>query len=125
MLNNLHAAQQALELAETPNDVTQALQHLLVSHIEGAIFDIVLETNGTEIKQPTIDAKGLKITVPLVVGINVYGHVTGKNSEAFTQSELAIILAQSTIAAIRLDRLSWPASPLVFHQLAEIGRAHV
>ncbi len=119
MLHDLYLAQQALEVAESADEVAQALPALLASQVDGAAFEVVLDAGDAGLDQPALDANGAAITVPLVVGAKPYGLLTGRKSDAFTPTELAFILAQSNLAAIRLDRLSWPASPLVFRQLVE------
>src|SRR5260221_1916210 len=119
MLHDLYLAQQALEVAESGDEVARALPALLASQIAGAAFEVVLDAGTAGLDQPAVDANGAAITVALVVGGKPYGLLTGRKSDAFTPTELAFILAQSNLAAIRLDRLSWPASPLVFRQLVE------
>src|SRR5205085_6065703 len=65
------------------------------------------------------DSNGCRLFVPLVQDKHTLALMAVEKGEPFTDLEMATILAQAQCAAMALDRLSWPASPLVFRQLVE------
>ncbi|MEP7288478.1 MAG: ATP-binding protein [Chloroflexota bacterium] len=117
----LHARQQALDLAETPEEATAALSTILSSLLEGVAIRVTLETSLQDNRLPEaeIDSTGCHVTVPIIANDQCYGLVLADSLQPFTKPELALILGQARCAAVTLDRLSWPASPLVFRQLVE------
>ncbi len=130
-LHNLYQAQQALDLAESPAEAVQALHNILEPLLGGATLDITLDTDSVvpelaphvleaiKTQEPQLDSKGNRLAVPLVVEKRSFGFVTIERKQPLTSAELALILGQTQIAAVALDRFSWPASPLVFRQLVE------
>src|SRR5262249_21973539 len=70
-------------------------------------------------QEPQSDNKGCRLFVPLVQDRHMLALMAVEKSEPFADLEIAAILALAQLAAATLDRLSWPASPLVFRQLVE------
>src|SRR5258708_11551797 len=130
-LHKIHALQLALDHAESPDQVVKALSAALISLIKSAtvavMLDIVAVTanlskqalKSLTTQEPESDSKGCRLFVPLVQDKHTLALMAVEKGEPFTDPEMAAILALSQCAAAALDRLSWPASPLVFRQLVE------
>src|SRR5689334_17902721 len=130
-LHDLFQGQQALDLAESPADAVLALRKMLEPLLSRASVSITLDTDpevpelapyvleAIKTQEPQLNAKRNGLAVPLVVEKRSFGFVTVERKQPLTSAEQALILGQTQIAAVALDRFLWPANPLVFRQLVE------
>src|SRR5258708_27807012 len=130
-LYSFYGMQKIVDQAETPAEVATALTNILKPLIPDATITVSLDASPTQpdlsalaskaitTQEPQTDADGQQIVVPLVKDDHCLGLMHVERHQAFTDLELSVLLGQAQCAAITLDRLSWPASPLVFRQLVE------
>ena len=130
-LYSFYGMQQTLDQAETPAEVATALTNILKPLIPEATIKVSLDASPTQpdlsalaskaitTQEPQTDSDGKQIVVPLVKDDQCRGLIHVEKGQPFTDLELSVLLGQAQCAAVTLDRLSWPASPLVFRQLVE------
>src|SRR5579859_473328 len=131
VLSNLYATQQKLNQAETSREVAKALRDVVSNAVAGSTVEIMLGSqsptgefaslalDALKEHQPRLGLKGNHLAAPLVVASQVFGLMSVEGQRPFSELEQAFILAQAQLAAIQLERLSWPASPEVFRGLVE------
>src|SRR5262249_33948521 len=126
-----YGMQQALDQAETPAEVVTTLTNILKPLIPDATIRVSLDASPTQpdlsplaskaitTQEPQIDADGKHVVVPMVKDDLGLGLIHVEKAQPLSDLELSLLMGQAQCAAVTLDRLSWPASPLVFRQLVE------
>src|SRR5205807_689124 len=101
-LHNLHALQQSLDRAESPNEVVKALSAALTSLIKSAtvavMLDIVAVTanlskqalNSLTSQEPQSDSKGCRLFVPLVQDKHTLALMAVEKAEPFADLEISV-----------------------------------
>lgn len=130
LLENLVAAQRALETAQTREATAQALTAVLCSLLKDAAVQVVLDKEAMaappdcveaaiESAMPIFEDDPRRFVVPLMDEEGVQGAVCIQTAQPPGPAEIAATLAYARIAADTLKRLSWRATPHVFQQLVE------
>src|SRR4051812_24261595 len=130
-LLRVHQALQALDLTEDSSEAVQIVSDVIQSIIAGASVNLwrtdqgniadapTLVTEALDMQEPRGDDSGCEVAVPLIANKLCMGALHVASPEPLTEACMGLVVSQAQCAAMALDRLSWPASPLVFRQIVE------